>query len=966
MKCSICGSKDVREFKDGTQQGFCPVCNAVVDLEQDSNSVKGNMQVFFSYGHDNNAEFVKQLRDAIQKKTDHRITVWIDTEGIHEGVNWRSAIIEAIDKSDSVLAFLSSYSAREKGVCLDELGIAIASKHGMLRSVLLEKPDDNFTPPAVASEYQWADFSDYKEVEKKGGSDWEEYVSTKADQIIALLDSDEITEYNAEIVSIREKLLLPRIPGELSKFDRLIATQMVGRQWLFERVEKWRMDPDGKRIMVIYGKPGSGKSMFSAHLQYLNPNIAASIACDWQSDEFSDTDNIITWIAYKMALRIQEYRQNLLRLLNDGHFKLGTGKDRFKKLIVEPLKRTINGEHEKMIILIDSMDEAIRDLSEVSANNKNGKKQLGFIDFIKEYADEFPEWIRFLITSRREPGIVECFEKYLTLDFDAPECEAQNNDDLNGYYELRLNTFLNDKSEEEKTEFYNRLTDSSEGVFTYAECVCNEIISDIEKNGNIELRDYPLPKGLYELFLYTFRRREFCWFDGKEKLNYQGFWQIPLGMILSSPEPLPIDILKKWMGWTENEYRGFKRQLTTMLCEENGCIKGFHRSLGEWLDSESADEYMSSKADGIENLARKCYADYKEAKSNSYDVLGNYVLINLAYLLKLAGLDVEFNAVKNDIFFMAYILNKAHNLSSSDAIDFSYKCSRILVQTFEDDTDLDGCKIKMYAEMRMADALFSDGSKESREEAIKLLQHTLKSAEEIFGKDSQVYLSTCNSLAGMFIEKGNKKEALKLLEDIYTERMRDDSGSSEESKLESINNLGYGYSSVGDNEKALELYTRAYEGRVKVLGEDHADTLASLSNVAYSYGELGNIQKSIEINRRVYEANKRKSKNGGIDKDTLDSLNNLAYQIGSIGNNEEALALFQQAYEGYKKLFGEDYPMTITCLDNITGVLEEMGNDKECLELTQKSYEIKKRVFGDNDSDTIRTKKRVDKLKEKL
>ncbi|MBR6780203.1 MAG: toll/interleukin-1 receptor domain-containing protein, partial [Clostridia bacterium] len=123
MRCAKCKSTDVQKFENA-MRGFCTACNSVVEIEYEDTQEKQSMQVFFSYGHDTHQDFVRRLANAIMRKTDGRIKVWIDNEDIHEHTNWRERITDGILNSRSVLAFLSQYSAREKGVCLDELAIA--------------------------------------------------------------------------------------------------------------------------------------------------------------------------------------------------------------------------------------------------------------------------------------------------------------------------------------------------------------------------------------------------------------------------------------------------------------------------------------------------------------------------------------------------------------------------------------------------------------------------------------------------------------------------------------------------------------------------------------------------------------------------------------------------------------------------------------------------------------------------
>lgn len=135
MKCAECGSKEVLKF-EGINMGYCPVCQKQVALKEETDN--DNLRVFFIYGHDKHADIVYRLKDAIESRSGGRIRIWIDHKEIPRDSHWRERITSGILECQSVLAFLSSYSTLNRGVCLDELAIALVSKHGMIRTILLE------------------------------------------------------------------------------------------------------------------------------------------------------------------------------------------------------------------------------------------------------------------------------------------------------------------------------------------------------------------------------------------------------------------------------------------------------------------------------------------------------------------------------------------------------------------------------------------------------------------------------------------------------------------------------------------------------------------------------------------------------------------------------------------------------------------------------------------------------------
>ena len=82
------------------------------------------------------------------------------------------------------------------------------------------------------------------------------------------------------------------------------------------------------------------------------------------------------------------------------------------------------------------------------------------------------------------------------------------------------------------------------------------------------------------------------------------------------------------------------------------------------------------------------------------------------------------------------------------------------------------------------------------------------------------------------------------------------------------------YETSGDVVRAVPLYERTLEDRVRVLGEDHPDTLLSRNNLAYAYQVSGDVMR--------------------------------------------AMPLYEQALAGCLRVLGEDHPTTKTVRANIS------------------------------------------------
>ncbi|MBQ3086901.1 MAG: tetratricopeptide repeat protein, partial [Clostridia bacterium] len=684
---------------------------------------------------------------------------------------------------------------------------------------------EGFTPPALVTEYQWADMSNYKEFADKGEEAFAEYVDMQAERVIAMLDSDEVTKYNNELSLLRKKLALPEISYEQPRLNRLLKTPLVGRVWLTDMVNAWIEDADAKPVLMLYGKPGAGKSMFSAHLQHYNPHVAAAFACNHQSDEFSNTDNIITWLAYKLAMRLPDFRRQVLKLFEDPYFDIGSKKDRFDRLIAQPLSLCIDGNRAPMMIIIDALDEA------------EGDEMAGFIS---EYTSLLPPWLRMLITARKEPHITERFKNYPHIDFDE---QSENNEaDIRAYYVAHLHDLLDRQPDREAA--LSRLVSASEGVFLYAEEICPILLEEAKK-GDLDLLTFDLPKGMDNLFWFSMKRKDFTYHKDGVTYHYSDFWQEPLGMIVAALSPLPVETLKALMGWDENAYHTFRLPLSALLTETDGCLQTFHRSFGEWLDK--TDEFHSSTQDGLVNLAKRSYAVYQTGVDN----MDEYLLCNLTALLRKADMKDAYEiAVADDVLITA-MKNKATELRDYSKLTAALYLSEELVCIFENDTSERGLNNYSIALDKLGRVLeIKNAFKKATEVFNKALQTARKLVADFpenpeYRRNLSVSL---NKVADILQTQNEWDEALGL----YTEsleiarKLAADSPENPEYRRDlpvSLNNVADIPKAQNELDKTLKFYTESLEIARK-LAADFPEYPASRSGLSFLLAKVADIPKA--------------------------------------------------------------------------------------------------------------------------
>ena len=624
MKCIYCGSEDViyRKFHHIWE---CQDCGESFDPDERERMTE-EINVFFSYAHDdedfeNGAVVVDRLKQLIEEKSDGKIKIWLDTYSIPRNKNWRELITSGIVESDRFVGFMSRKALRDPGVCRDELGIAVGSRYGIISCVLLEG-ERTLNPPAEFTERQWIDLSDWKKKRDEGEAEFERFLNDAADELIGILRDPETLRFNHEVKKLKGSLGISAV-DEMTRIDELLKFKMTGRGWLENIINTWLNDKNGSRVMTLYADPGAGKSLFSAHFQFANPNVIAALACDSRSEEYSQTDKITDRLAYLIALRLPDYRRQLMYIFTDKSTLTKTGHDRFNTLIATPLSRVIDGERSAKLIIIDGLDEA-----------KSG----ALAGFIRSYHDKLKTYIRILITARPERMLrrqLAPSAEFSCTELNLDDYAETNDADIRKYYEENLEDLLKDRPG--RDIFMNRLVEASSGIFYYAFTILPQLRESLEKGEPLESMTFP--KGLNALLLKTFLRK-FGEPDASGSVEkYNAFVREPLSMVAASPYALPLKTLQKMQGWTNARLEDFLRPLETMLDLSGGFIRLFHKSFTDWLnDSKASAAFYAPQEDGIRSLAAACFKAFEQGA----DEMDTYKLANASRLLRSAGMKKEY------------------------------------------------------------------------------------------------------------------------------------------------------------------------------------------------------------------------------------------------------------------------------------------------------------------------------------
>lgn len=577
IKCPKCGSEDVFQKKDGSC--LCGACGHRF-VPQTAEKTFVPMRLFISYGH-KESEICKRIYQAL-KERGHQ--PWFDEDQIRFGHDWRERLANGIEASNSVVACLSQYSTREKGVCLDELAISVGVKGGNIVGILL----DDVNPPSAVSHRQWLDMRDWEEKLDAGEDVFKPWFDAKMAELFDVLESKENREFSGQITELQNRLT---IYYSTSRQAKLLRNSFVGRAWLNDAITNWLQDDTAQRTCLLTGAPGVGKSAYAAHFTHYNDHVAAALFCSSDMDTFNDPRTVIQTVAYLMACRLTAYRQSLMLHLPEDRAAVQrlSEKELFEQLISKPLSLSVNGNHERMVILLDGLDECGSPENNVLAKT------------LYEFSGCLPDWLRILIVARDIPAISVYTKGAYRIEIGS---ESENNlEDIRAYYRFELESKFGDDPHWD--DALERMTARSQGIFLYAQML-TDLLRSRGTLGAVE--EYP--DGLDAVFTSWFG-----WFFSDS--DFRSFWRPAISCILGAPAPLPAETLRRVMHWGENELADFCARLKVLLRVEKNefdeeTLVFDHAFVREWLTRGAGENvYFCSPKDGAEKLTAELFSIFE-------------------------------------------------------------------------------------------------------------------------------------------------------------------------------------------------------------------------------------------------------------------------------------------------------------------------------------------------------------------
>jgi len=569
--------------------------------EQEPHSRK---RIFISYGHDDAGDLAFKLEDNL---TGLGHTIWIDKTRIRSGKSWEEQIEKAILEHDVFVALMSPHAIRRPdGVCLDEISMARYSGRKIIPAMVA-----NCRPPLGIFRLDWVDFQQWQSPAR-----YSEALGRLLGAIQAPLDHG--------VEGVYSKIFSSLQPQSFDIEVARLTKDFTGRKWLTVELDEWLQTGHG-RVFFITGDPGTGKSAVMAHLQDKHPEVGA---CHFCSEKYRgktlDPHTFVRSLAGQLATQFPNYREALNSIV-DSTIESDSG-SLLRRLVAEPLMA--ESPDKPVLLLIDALDEAV-----LFQGDRN------IATLLRDSLDDFPPWVRLVISSRKEPEILDLFSRYAPHEIDA--MRAENLQDIAKYLDKKLKepelTKRVRSAGVSPMKIAEVMAEKGAGNFLYATLAVEAI-----RSGQIDpARPDSFPRGLVGHYSSLFER------VFTEDQQFEDFCPL-LDVICAAREPISAEQISSYLGrdrWKLE--RDLEKVATVFPCREN-LYRPFHKSVKDWLvgSAGSSKRFQVNVNKGHARIAERLFAEYLLGK------VDHFLLRHLPAHLVGAGLWDELITVLTDLEFI--------------------------------------------------------------------------------------------------------------------------------------------------------------------------------------------------------------------------------------------------------------------------------------------------------------------------
>jgi AAA ATPase domain len=396
-----------------------------------------------------------------------------------------------------------------------------------------------------------------------------------------------------------------------------------------ESITNWIENPESKRVLVLLGQAGTGKSTIAHEVarRFDGRYLGSYFAYRRKEGSKEDAYHLFTTLVRDLSDRHRGFKRELGRVIKDNSSLRGSRDylTLFERLLLEPLKDLQLDD--PILVIIDALDES------GDAIGRNGLHT-----FLAKHLFDLPSKFRVLITSRQEDGIERAFANASSVDMlymDDPKMAANTEDDIRMYLQKELDPEVFEAHGDE-------LVKAAEGLFQWAAVASGFINSRASLGLGVKKHVQRLTghsrgfsgEGLLDS-LYEEILNE-CFTSDEARTLFRTI----MGQLFAAIEPLSIDslvALRQYVPIDDPEDSDpdlvieILGQLGSLLSnisssDHTRAVIPLHTSFRDFLTSKTSKVFYVNLADAHHQLAHSCVGlMFKDLRFNICQLESSYL-----------------------------------------------------------------------------------------------------------------------------------------------------------------------------------------------------------------------------------------------------------------------------------------------------------------------------------------------------